>query len=93
MYSLYNRTLPEGYTYSDIAEQNAEQINREWEFGGTPASLELIKMNLANQNSTGIIDKDGNLVAYGLQQEYGSLGMLYVNPNHRRQGNQCSAIL
>ncbi len=83
---LYFRPLPEGYIYCNIKEECTEQINREWEFGGTPESLELIKMNLRNQKSTGISDKDGNLVAYGLQQEYGSLGMLYVNPEHRRKG-------
>ncbi len=55
-------------------------------------SSEFIGFTIQNFPNIAIRNSDNELVAYVLSQYYGSIGMLYVKPEHRRHGLATIAV-
>jgi ribosomal protein S18 acetylase RimI-like enzyme len=81
------RDIPDGYKISELNQSHIENVRNSWEYKKVYELADLryrIGYNISNFHTMCIETEDGRPVAWELQQEYGGLGMLYVEPEYRR---------
>lgn len=84
-----DRASPSSDVLSSAAGGDAELINTRWTYGKTAESLVFIQhllQHTANACARPLTPVGAPPVAWVLQQDYGSVGMLYTEPGHRRRG-------
>lgn len=86
--SCFDRPLPDGFRETELSERHLDVLCKTWpysksnEFSSTERWL---KYHICNFPTVCIETDDGCPVAWELQQEYGSVGMLHVEPEYRRK--------
>eukprot|EP00105_Crassostrea_gigas_P001347 XP_011413484.1 PREDICTED: glycine N-acyltransferase-like protein 3 [Crassostrea gigas] len=80
--------MPDGFRETELSERHLDVLCKTWpysksnEFSSTERWL---KYHICNFPTVCIETDDGCPVAWELQQEYGSVGMLHVEPEYRRK--------
>ena len=77
--------VPEGFHISSLYESDADKVDDTWAYSNK-SSKTFIKWLIRNFASIAIRTADNDLAAHMIEQEDGALGMLYVDPKHRRKG-------
>ena len=77
--------VPEGFYISSLHESDADKVDDSWVHSGK-GSKDFIKWLIRNYATIAIRTADSCLVAHMLERETGFLGLLYVDPKHRRKG-------
>ncbi|XP_048735306.2 glycine N-acyltransferase-like protein 3 [Ostrea edulis] len=79
---------PDGLRISKLKQSQVENVYNSWEYTEEyerHADLRYwIRYHISNFHTVCIETEDGRPVAWELQQEYGGIGMLYVEPEYRR---------
>jgi ribosomal protein S18 acetylase RimI-like enzyme len=89
MFVLF-RELSDGFRISplNLSQSHVENVCKSWDPEGEYdqyADLKCwIKYHISNFHTVCIETENGRPVAWELQQEYGGIGMLYVEPEYRR---------
>jgi ribosomal protein S18 acetylase RimI-like enzyme len=82
------REIPNGFKMTELNQTHVENIRDTWEYkDGFEHLTDLrswINYQVSNFHTVCIETEDGRPVAWELQQEYGGIGMLYVEPEYRR---------
>ena len=76
--------MPTGIEITTLSPQEVDMVNSEWKFG-TDETLPYIRWQIENFLSI-CIRSNGKVLGYGLQQWQGTIGMVFVKPEHRRKG-------
>ena len=80
--------LPEGVVIRPLTQIDAELVNSKWEYR-SDGSLEMIQKMIATSVAKGGcvgLAVNGTLVSWMLRYLDGSIGMLFTDENHRRNG-------
>ncbi|XP_054744791.1 uncharacterized protein LOC129249154 [Anastrepha obliqua] len=77
--------VPEGYTLRSLETKHAEQVNSIWPHRRND-SVHFVELLIAYNDSVGVFDGAGNLVAWSLRLPIGSLGLVHVVDTHKRLG-------
>ncbi|XP_048735309.2 glycine N-acyltransferase-like protein 3 isoform X2 [Ostrea edulis] len=79
---------PDGFRITKLKQSQVENVHNSWEYKENYdryADLRYrIRYLISNFHNVCIETEDGRPVAWELQQEYGGIGMLYVEPEYRR---------
>ncbi|XP_056022244.1 glycine N-acyltransferase-like protein 3 isoform X1 [Ostrea edulis] len=79
---------PDGFRISKLKQSQVENVRNSWQYKeiyDRYADLRCwIRYHISNFTTVCIETEDGRPVAWELQQEYGGIGMLYVEPEYRR---------
>jgi predicted GNAT family acetyltransferase len=82
------RDIPDGFKISELNQTLVESVCNSWAFKEEYEQIadvrSWIKYHISNFHTVCIETADGRPVAWELQQEYGGIGMLYVEPEYRR---------
>ncbi|XP_052701302.1 glycine N-acyltransferase-like protein 3 isoform X3 [Crassostrea angulata] len=86
VYTLRNknivpRPIPDGFQISELSEIHTDIVQKSWSYASKKKS---ITYQITNFQSVMIETDDGRPVAWGVQHEYGAIGMLHVEPEYRR---------
>lgn len=86
--SLKQRRVPENFTVESLTLDMADVIAKNWpgSYIHQDKTMTHIKYLIATYPSVCLYNSKGTPVAYELGQEYGGIGMLYVEPTYRNQG-------
>ncbi|XP_048735305.2 glycine-N-acyltransferase-like protein 3 [Ostrea edulis] len=82
--------IPDGFKISLLnqSQSHVENVCKSWDPKGEYDQYGdlgcWMRYHISNFHTVGIETEDGRLVAWQLQQEYGGIGMLYVEPEYRR---------
>ncbi|XP_017471422.1 PREDICTED: uncharacterized protein LOC108362789 [Rhagoletis zephyria] len=76
---------PAGFTLRRLEKTNAELVNSLWPHR-EPGSVALVELLITYNDSVGVFDNAGNLVAWCLILPMGALGLLQVLDTHKRMG-------
>lgn len=77
--------IPENFELRPISKENAFKINEMWPHR-SESSLAFIEYLIDHLLSVGLFNETGELVAWCLQLDFGSLATLQVDENHLRKG-------
>ncbi|XP_053961443.1 uncharacterized protein LOC128865294 [Anastrepha ludens] len=77
--------VPQGYTLQRLETKHAELVNSLWPHR-EPGSIALVELLITYNDSVGVFDGTGNLVAWCLILPMGCLGLLQVLDTHKRMG-------
>lgn len=82
------RAMPDGFRERELTERHLDAVIKAWPYSEEMdkiASVEKwFKYTIFNFPTVCIETDDGRPVAWEMQQEYGGLGMLHVEPEYRR---------
>lgn len=80
--------MPDGFRETELSERHLEVVIKSWPYSEEMDQLasteKWLKYHLANFSTVCIETDDGRPVAWELQQVYGGIGMLHVEPEYRR---------
>ncbi|XP_036327946.1 uncharacterized protein LOC118740497 [Rhagoletis pomonella] len=77
--------VPEGFTLRRLETKHAEQVNSVWPHWA-PGTVIFVERMIAYNDSVGVFDSAGNLVAWSLRLPIGALGLVQVVDTHKRLG-------
>ncbi|XP_070570749.1 uncharacterized protein [Ptychodera flava] len=80
--------LPEDMTHSSIQLDDVDEVARTWQYGdpnGSAEYMDFIRTEVMNFPSI-CFRKNGELIAWTLQQFSGAIGNTYVKPSYRGRG-------
>lgn len=81
-------TMPNGFRETELSERHLEAVIKSWSYSEEMDKLasteKWFKYHFSNFPTVCIETDDGRPVAWELQQEYGGIGMLHVEPEYRR---------
>ncbi|KAK7473347.1 hypothetical protein BaRGS_00035395 [Batillaria attramentaria] len=79
--------VPEGYTLTRLTAKDAPALCERWKHYRPDPALDLYMQVITEQfDSSAIVTKEGQLVAYIGMQFNGAMAMLHVDPNYRGRG-------
>lgn len=85
--------IPDGFTVTTLKQEYAEIVVQEWPYSGTFSDCKEWICDMIQQFPSVCIENErGDPIAWGVQQDYGCIGMLHVVPEYRR-GKLGSAII
>lgn len=80
--------MPAGFRETELSERHLEAVMKSWpyseEMDQFASTEKWFKYHFSNFPTVCIETEDGRPVAWELQQEYGGIGMLHVEPEYRR---------
>lgn len=79
--------MPDGFRETELSERHLEILFKTWPYGKSnefSSTERWLKYHISNFPTVCIETDRGLPVAWELQQEYGSVGMLHVEPEYRR---------
>lgn len=82
------RHVPENLTVGSLTLDMADVVTKNWpgSYLHQDRAIAQIKYLIATYPTVCLYTSNGTPVAYELGQEYGGIGMLYVEPTYRNQG-------
>lgn len=83
--------FPDHYEIKTLTSECAHKISTNWPYH-SDGSVKFLSNTIARNPSAGIFHKNGELAAWCLQHDIGSLLALHTDKNHLRQGLGTTAV-
>lgn len=70
----------------ELTTAHSSYVYSVWKHSSEESAKDYIEWTIETQPSVAVFDSEDKVIAFMIRQYYGSMGMLYVEPNYRKQG-------